>query len=766
MLRRCIKETRIEKFHLLYDGCVEIKMSTKDRKSLVLIIISIFVFFSPILLQGRLPGPFEYLNIWTPWHNPEVKNSGNYILSDQVDHFTPNLSYLKMQLSSGVIPFWNPDVDFGTPFFNLVFGGHFYPPVAASLLFPIEYQWFISVVLRLLLTGFFMYKLLLAFRMEHSIALFGGIVSMFCLYSMVWVGVLNSYPYSAAPLFFYAITVFAEKSNRKSRTILAIGFINLILSGFLSVIFYVLFVGGWYSVFLFRSKFLKSQGAQLFAIGLLSVMVCIIPLFYAAQFLQNVNLEYRGTRGLIALPIKQIIQMGFPNSFGTYAGFGEQGLRNFNESTNYFSIVLVFFGAVNYLYLLIRSDYRANSMVLFWSVVQIWSIMMVYGMFDILALFSRLPVFENNPSTRLNIMIVFSSIIVGAFALQKTIFEPSPNKYIEKVILIGGSVAAIFVSLGLVVFYLEKYKIELSVIHMGRQLFILIVSALLALSASIVASMREKTAFVAFISLITFVNLSLIGGNYNSSYLPETFYPKTEIIRHLTSNLESGGKVITVGRNLIPHMGLFYGIGSIQSHWWSTSSQEELLRAFDPDYKTRAHTQDFFDSIDLEQDGELLDFLNIQYIVVNDSDLENMIIDENEYHLLRFPYGVNLLENLHRPFTLNPPLEICNDEMIYNFHYESNSIRFSTNLCHAKTLTLPVWNFSGWQLMQASNASIMMSDSDDLIAISLPAGQQEVLLEYRPTHFSVLLGVSLASLILLIALLLSEKMNVPKQYDG
>ncbi len=572
-------------------------MFRKDLKVLLFFAFIIFVFYSPIIVQGRLPGPFEYLNIWRPWHNPEQQGFGNYILSDEADHFMPNYSYLKMQLSNTNIPFWNTDIDFGTPFFNLLFVGHLYPPVALSLFFPIEYQWLISTSLRFLLTGYFIYKLLLKYKMESSISIFGGLVSMLCLYSVVWTGSTSSYPYSAAPLFFYSLTVFAEESSRKTRVILAISFINLILSGFPSIIFYIVFIGVFYGVFMFREKILKFQGMQVYAFGILSVMVCIIPLFYTAQFLLNANLEYRGGKGLTFIPKRQIIQMGFPLAFGNYSEFGSQELRNFNESTNYFSIVFLFFSGVNYLYLLFKRDYRNNSTILFWSVVQIWSIMMVYGLFDILNVFSKLPVFDNNPSTRLNIMIVLSSIVVGAFAIQKTIFQPSPDIYIEKVGLIFGSIALVFVFKGLINFYLSKYDMEISAIHIATQLFILAITLMLVFNALVEPSLLRKNIFIVIISLVTFANLYEIGGNYASSYSLATFYPRTEIIQYLTSNLDKGAKVITIGRNLIPHMGLFYGVGSVQSHWWSTSSQEELLRGFDPDYKMLAHTQDFFDSI-------------------------------------------------------------------------------------------------------------------------------------------------------------------------
>jgi hypothetical protein len=741
-------------------------MSRKDTKSFLFLVFCIFVFYSPILLQGRLPGPFEYLNIWRPWHNPSQESYGNYILSDEADHFMPNFSYLKLQLKNINIPFWNPDIDFGSPFFNLLFIGHFYPPVAVSLIFPILFQWFISTGLRFLLTGFFVYKLLDKYKVENSISILSGIVSMFCLYSIVWTGSTSSYPYSATPFFFYAITVFSEESTRKTRSLLALSFINLILSGYPSIIFYIVFVGAFYCLFLFRQKIVKAQGLQLFAFGLLAVMACIIPLFYAAQFLLNVDLEWRTAKGLYALPIRQIAQMAFPLAFGSYSEFAQRQLVNFNESTNYFSIVFLFFSGINYLYLLFRQNYRANSVIVFWSVVQVWSILMVYGLFDILTLFAKLPVFDTNPSTRLNIMIVFSSIIVGAFALQKTIFEPTPRIVLERTVLIVGSIFAVFVFSGIINVYLLRYNMELSVVHVATQLFILIVSLMLIVNASIETSLFLKNVFVAVISIIVFINLYMVGGDYDSSYSRESFYPKTEIVQHLTANLDKGARVITIGRNLIPHMGLFYGIGSVQSHWWSTMSQVELLREFDSDYKKLAPTQDFFDNIDLNQAGELLDFLDIEFIVVNNEDLETMVIDESEYRVLPFPYGVNLIENLNRPYTFEAPVEKCSNKMIYNFHYERNSVWFSTNYCSAKMLVLPIWNYPGWQITQVSNSSITMFDRDGLIALSMPSGHQEVVLKYVPTHFTLFIGITLFSIASILILVFWKKFDVPMLYNS
>lgn len=722
-------------------------MSKKDLSVIFLLFLFILLFFSPTLVQGRLPGPFEYLNIWRPWHNPEVTGAGNYILSDEADHFIPNYSYLKLQLQEGEIPFWNSGIDFGSPFFNLLFIGHFYPPVAVSLLFPIEYVWIVSTISRMLLTGFFIYKLLDEYKLDITLAFMGGLVSMFALYSIVWTGSTSSYPYSAAPLFFYALTIYAKHSSVRTRTILLLGFVNLILSGYPSIIFYVVFCGAFYGLLLLQDKVIKSQGVQAIVLGILAVGICIVPLYYASQFLSIVNLEYRSSRGLADLPLRQILQMAFPKAFGEYYDHARLGLRNFNESTNYFSVFLLFFSGVNYLYLLLDREYRKDKFIWFWSIIQVWSIMMVYGLFGILNIFSKLPVFDMNPSTRLNIMIVFASIIVGLFAMQRTVFVIRSNSNLERGILLTSVLFLPLTFNWLIEFYSTRMGLELSAAHIGMQFLVLVGCLLLAWNGLDSPSLFTKRASVSMIALVTFLNLYHIGGDYVSSYTRESFYPRTEIIQHLQENLEDGARIITVERNLIPHMGLYYGISSIQSHWWSTQSQVALLRQFDADYKMQAHTQDFFNAFDLSQNNSGLDFLDIQFIVINDEDLDLLTIDPDEFRIYHFPYGVNLIENINRPFLQSNVTSICANNVVYNYYYKNNTIRFSSNLCQPGEIVLPIWNFPGWQINGTSETKISLADENGLIAVQLPPGKQEVKLEYIPTNFGIFLSIMIVSII-------------------
>lgn len=721
-------------------------MSKKDSIVISLLFLSILLFFSPILLQGRLPGPFEYLNIWLPWHNPEVKGTGNYILSDEADHFIPNYSYLKLRLGQGEIPFWNSGIDFGSPFFNLLFVGHFYPPVAISLLFPIEYVWIVSTLLRMLLTGFFIFKLLDEYRLDVTLAFLGGLVSMLALYSVVWTGSTSSYPYSAAPFFFYALTIYAKHSSVKTRAALLLSFVNLILSGYPSIIFYVVFCGVFYGLLLLRDKVIKSQGVQAIVLGVLSIGICIVPLYYASQFLTIVNLDYRSSRGLINLPVRQMLQMAFPKVFGEYYEFASLGLRNFNESTNYFSIILLFFSGINYLYLLFDREYRRDKFIWFWSITQIWSVMMVYGLFGILKIFSKLPVFDMNPSTRLNIMIVFASIIVGLFAMQRTVFVIRSNGNLEKGILLVSVLILPLAFYGLVEFYGTQMGFELFAIHIGTQLLVLAAGLMLVLNGLNSPSLFAKRTSISMIVLVTLLNLYHIGGDYVSSYTKDSFYPRTGIIQHLQKNLNDGARVITVERNLIPHMGLFYGISSIQSHWWSTEAQVDILRQFDADYKAKAHTQDFFNAFDLNQNDPGLDFLDIQFIVINDEDLSLLMIDPAEFRVYPFPYGVNLIENINRPYLQSDSTSTCENNVVYNYYYKDNLVDFVTNLCQPGEIVLPIWNFPGWQIHGRTAESISLTDKDGLIAIQLPAGRQEVKLRYIPSNIVIFMSVTIVSI--------------------
>ncbi|GAB4500240.1 MAG: hypothetical protein OHK003_19580 [Anaerolineales bacterium] len=289
--------------------------------------------------------------------------------------------------------------------------------------------------------------------------------------------------------------------------------------------------------------------------------------------------------------------------------------------------------------------------------------------------------------------------------------------------------------------------LELFATHIGTQLLVVAVSLMLVFNGLNSPSLSAKRVSISMISLVTFLNLYYIGGDYVSSYTKESFYPRTEIIQYLQENLDYGARVITVERNLIPHMGLFYGISSIQSHWWSTETQVAILRQFDADYKMQAHTQDFFNAFDLNQNNHALDFLDIQFIVINDEDLDYLTIDPDEFRVYPFPYGVNLIENINRPYFQSDIISTCENNVVYNYYYKDNTVNFKSNLCQPGEIVLPIWNYPGWQIYGDAAEDLNLTEKDGLIAIQLPAGQKEVKLIYVPTNIVIFISITIVSII-------------------
>ncbi|MGE5251529.1 MAG: hypothetical protein ACM3QS_15110 [Bacteroidota bacterium] len=738
-------------------------MSRKDWLVLLLYLILAVAFFSPTLLAGRLPGPFEWLNAWAPWYDRNVSGTGNYLLSDQVDFHMPNLEYLRDSVLHGSFPVWNSELGFGTPFLFMEFIGHFYPANFVALVFPVEYFRLISAILKFLLMGFFTYKLLEEYKVSTVPAFMAGITVTFASIAIVWLGTVHVDSYSAIPFVFYAITRLMRESSRLSRGVFMLGVINIVLSGFPSIIFYAAFVAVFYLIACFPRRVFSKYVLLPALGGILSLMICVVPLFYTAQFLRSVSLGYRENTGRWHLFTRQALLVPFPLVFGNYARMADQKLGNFNESASYFGIFWLFLSTLSYFYLATSRSYRHNRMILFWTVIQLWSVFMIFDIGGILRIFSRLPLFAINPPMRLITVFTFSSAILGAFALDHALAKPPGNSDCERYF----ALIAYVLFIGFVLLFIRTrplLKAEMVNWDNIKSQFVLLGVMLVVFLTTLSLQAQWRNAALGLLVLLVFGDLFMLGKDYNGSYTRESFYPRTQVMDYLATHMTDEDKIITVGRTIIPHTNLFYGFGSAQTHWWWTLDEKDVFRTIDSDYMTVRPTNDFIDAIDLRTDAGLLDWLNVKYIVVDEGTAKNMALEPGEYRRLDFPMDLSLIENLSTRYTPHAPLsgEHCVADRVYSYEYVNGHVSFQTDLCTPGDITLPIWAYPGWTLTSRSDPAITFSSKDDMINLSMPAGPQTVSLDYRPSRFSLLVAIMAAGVLFGLAFILSRRLDVPE----
>jgi len=163
----------------------------------------------------------------------------------------PQLNFLGNCLKSGIIPFWNPHLFSGTPFFaNPHTGAGYLPHWFFYLLFPPDKAFGLDLAFHFLLAGLFTYLLSRRLGMGRSAAFFAGICYMFGQFvvtKMLVTAQFFSLPY--IPLLIYAMERIFQKRSLSSLIIGGLAGAFLYLSGYPQTVFIAAFSAVIYLVF-------------------------------------------------------------------------------------------------------------------------------------------------------------------------------------------------------------------------------------------------------------------------------------------------------------------------------------------------------------------------------------------------------------------------------------------------------------------------------------------------------------------------------------
>ena len=722
------------------------KSSNILDKSLVISFLFLLlglVFFSGIR-NGYLPGPFMWLNHWVPWRDPSNINLGNFLSSDQVSQFYPMLNYAKLSLAQGDIPFWNSSMAFGIPFFQLIIIGHLFPLAALALLFPIQFTWVALAILKFIFIGLFTYKLLRLYKLREGSAFLGATAISFSYYSTVWAGDYLSFSFSSIPFFLYSISKFAyEGKSRVNKLLLYFSLIFLILGAFSSITFYGVFVGFIYALATFRTKLFSSDGIHFIFTVVLAVLTCCIPLYYTAEYLSLIDLNWQTNYGNTHLPFRDALLLVFPEFFGNYHEALLAGYGTFNEKTAYSSIFIFFLSGYSAALLLSDLEYRSKLTAWFWLIIQIWSISMVYGYFGINELFNSLPLFNSNSNIKLLGIVALSTSISGALAINHLLNKETARRRALNTFL---AYSAFFILFIFFILSHQAYNIK-NPWHIFSQVSVLIFC--LGLLYSSVASLNStfKSLTVLALIIITFTNQRQLGKEYNNYYEAKDFYRKTESIEFLTKNLNSSEKIITLDKAFLPSTPIFYGLSSVETRWFVNPEQRKLIKKLDSSYRETNNIQHFFNELDLTKNQEIYDFLNIRYLTYEKDAYPDLKLSPDWELKASFKDGLNIIENKVRPYHTEEPTKACSDTDIYSYTYKNDLIKFKTNRCASGIVKLPIWNFPGWTLMNQETQSTL-SANEEFITVSVPEGISEIELNFRPRHLGVLLILTCFTLLI------------------
>jgi hypothetical protein len=568
------------------------------------LLLLVLLYFWPFLLRGEVIAPTDLLLQFPPWSSQvgddfHVKNT---LRSDIVDAYLPTLKQIKEGVLDGHLPLWTPFKAQGRPLASSLDSSFFHPLTLFFVtVFPLAAGFSLLTMSKLFLAGVFMYLFLRRWEVSRAGSVLGGVAYMFSGFNVVWLLWPHTLVSCFAPLLFLQVENLVRSPRPLNIALLSVVVAMMVLGGFPSVAGYFFYAAGLYVIVRLIQTLLAGAGWKTAlwtagAFGLAFALGAGITAFQLLPTLEHtdfIDIDYRRGLSHARLPLKQGIQLAFPNYYGNqvFGNFEGGGLRNLNESSGYVGIIVLGFAVWGFGVSLLRR----RGPAVFLGVLALLSLAIVYRIGPFLDLVSALPVFDSNPSTRLLSVFGFSAAGVAAFGFDE-LRQFRPVGWLSRASLLavgvaGATVAGMLGYLGYEIVQrrellsnfvhnfpiIELHTFRLVTVAYGLSLVMLfLILVFLHLRRSVAAR-----PFALVVLVLVSSDLLVFGYRQNPTVADEYFYPETPAIRFLETDMRPYERMAPFDYTfLIPGTQLFYGLNSSFSHTLHTSRHKDLIASF------------------------------------------------------------------------------------------------------------------------------------------------------------------------------------------
>ena len=601
------------------------------------LLLLVVLYFWPFFLHGEVIAPADLLLDFPPWSSlaPDDLHVKNTLRSDVLDATLPRFSEFKDGISDGDVPLWSPLKAQGRPLASLLQSSVFHPlALFFILLFPLAEGFSLLIMAKLGLSGFFMYLFLRRLDVSRAGSLLGGVAYMFSGFNIVWLMWPHTLVSSFAPLLFLQIENLVRGPRPGNVALLAVVVAIMVLGGFLSVAGYFFYAAGLY--FLVRvaqtlarsrdwTRALWTGGA--FGLGFaLGAGITALQLLPTLEHVDFIDIGYRESLSLAGLPVKQGIQLAFPNFYGNQVFGNYQGAGNLNETSGYVGIITLILALWGFGMGLVTR----RGLAVFFGALALLSFLIVYDVGPFLGLVRRFPVFDLNSNSRLLAVLGLAMAVVAGFGFDE-LRGLRPTGWLRPAALLAVGIAGVAVA-GMLAYLgyeiIQRRELLADFLHnfpsMEFHTFRLItvafgIALVMVFVAMIFLRLRQalSTATLAVIVLLLISSDLLVFAYRQNPTVPdEYFYPETPAIKFLKDEMRPYERMAPFdGTFMIPGTQAIYGFNSSFSHALHTQRQRDLIQVFSrgafvtPTAQIpRSKATDFF--------SPLIDLLGIRFITV------------------------------------------------------------------------------------------------------------------------------------------------------
>lgn len=401
------------------------------------------IFFNQQIFNNRTLVPLDILNEFDLMLK-DGSVSYNYLISDIVDQFYPNYNFAFQNIINGELPFWNPYVLTGVPFFADSQVSVFELTHLLSYVFkisPLSYHLFSAILLLFILgLSFFLYLKNLEF--DSLVSMFGAVALMFSGTIIVWLNYPLMTSFIWLPLLLLCVDKIVLRKKHFFLFVLSLVVCLMLLAGYPQIALVNLIVIALY--FIFRSFQNKKIDIKiiflliifiLLGIGMSAIQVGPSWDFIKRSESYEVGRGYFGQDSLVEVAKEQF--SNFDNNLLTFSEkvktygvlafspehYGSPVDRDYKNPENNpyanFSELAIYSGILTIILALFSVVFlRKEKAILFWLFSSVISFSLAANL-PFLNLFKYLPLINKMSASRFRLIFIFSVVLLATYSLQR-----------------------------------------------------------------------------------------------------------------------------------------------------------------------------------------------------------------------------------------------------------------------------------------------------------------------------------------------------------
>lgn len=310
-----------------------------------IIALLVFVFFWKFFLKGLVPIPTDFIvGTYFPWLDyqwgyPAGVPVKNPILSDVVSVIYPIKIYAMELIKKRILPLWFPRMFAGYPLLSNFQIAVFNPTNILYLLLPNLLAWSLQIIFQSLLVGIFTFIFLDHLKISKNASIFGAIIFAFSGFCLIWLE-WNTQTFTVAflPILLFLTNNFFTKKKIYWGIMISLALALQIFSGYPQIVFYTIFA--LVTFIFFQHRIIQKKTFFWCLWILLGIGLAAIQVFPAGELLLNSQRQQEILgREFAFLPWQNLISFFAPDYFGNHATGNFWGKVNYTNNSGYTGVI-------------------------------------------------------------------------------------------------------------------------------------------------------------------------------------------------------------------------------------------------------------------------------------------------------------------------------------------------------------------------------------------------------------------------------------------